>query len=51
MVVRLNQAKDVKLARNLTRTHFVIARSVATWQSRRVSDVCSGDEIATLRSQ
>ena len=35
----------------LMRTHFVIARSGATRQSRWVSDVCSGDEIATLRSQ
>ena len=35
----------------LTRTHFVIARSVATWQCRRSSGPPFGDEIATLRSQ
>ena len=33
------------------RTHFVIARSVATWQSRGLNDVPFGNEIATLRSQ
>ncbi len=33
------------------RTRFVIARSVATWQCRRLSDDPFGDEIATLRSQ
>ena len=35
----------------LTRTHFVIARSEATWQSRRLNDGSYGNEIATLRSQ
>ena len=45
------QSGEVKSKWLLTRTHFVIARSVATWQSRRASGVCSGDEIAALRSQ
>ena len=39
------------IQKRLTRTQFVIARSAATWQSRRVSDICFGNEIATLRSQ
>ena len=40
-----------KLAAQLTRTQFVIARSAATWQSRCRSDISFRNEIATLRSQ
>ena len=36
---------------SLTRTQFVIARSVATWQSRWEQGRRYGNEIATLRSQ
>ncbi len=36
---------------DLTRTQFVMVRSAATLQSRRLDDVSSTDEIAALRSQ
>ncbi len=36
---------------SLTRTHFVIARNAATWQSRCLRIRRSAGEIATLRSQ
>ena len=36
---------------DLTRSQFVIARSAATWRSRRPQKGSSSDEIATLRPQ
>ena len=36
---------------DLTRTHFVIARSEATWRSRSRSSVPCPNEIVALRSQ
>ena len=41
----------VSVRHPLTRTQFVIARSVATWRSRCRRDVRYPNEIATLRSQ
>ena len=39
------------MTHSLMRTQFVIARSAATWRSRRLNHVSYGDEIAALRSQ